>query len=140
MTETPFCLSLHICDVAYSDGTTGKWNILGSYDRVQPKEFPTSFPIAVYFAITDGRGTMPMKFVVVDARSELDDPEQPVEPVGQLEGELTLGNPLEVVQGAVVIHCTFENPGAYNCELWVDDKRLMARHLLVAGPTDGSDA
>lgn len=137
LSETPFCLSLHVCDVAYRDAASGKWSILGSYERIRFRSIPARVPLVMYFAITDGRGTMPLRTQVIHASAEFDDAAAEDTLAGFVDGDVTLSDPMHVVHGVTKIPCTFSGAGVYNCELWVNDVRLMYRRLVVVGPGEG---
>jgi hypothetical protein len=133
VTETPFCFALHIADVIHRDAVSGKWHILGMFDRISVAEFPAELTLAVYYGVTDGRGTMPLKVQFIEASAEFE--EQFEEGIaGALEAEISLADPLEVAQASVEVPVRFDWPGAYHCELWVNEKRLMTRRLFVVGP------
>lgn len=64
----PYALALVVCDAIWRDPSTGKRTILGCFSAILADEFPATHPgMAVYAAITDGHGTVPIALRLVDA-------------------------------------------------------------------------
>lgn len=131
MNETPYCFSLLLAESVQQDAA-GKWNIIGVYDLLTFESFPAEVSIAVFFGVIDGRGEVPIKLQVVDADDLFLDEGQS-EPVGLVEGEIELPDPLLPIQATVSVPTRFDHPGVYHLELWTNGERLQTRRFLVAG-------
>lgn len=129
MNETPFCLALLMADFIQRD-SGGKWTIVGTFDLMWFPAFPADVDIGVFFSLTDSRGTMPLKIQFVDVAADFDDTATQ-EPIGFMEGEFTINDPLEVFQGTALVPAKFPREGAYNLELWANRERIMTRRLTV---------
>lgn len=45
-----------VCDVAVKDPTSGKISLIGIFDRVHVKEFPSKRPVSLYAKLTEAEG------------------------------------------------------------------------------------
>lgn len=52
----PVLVAAIICDVAVADPSTGKKNLIGIFDRVHVRKFPTQRAMSLYFKVTDSEG------------------------------------------------------------------------------------
>src|SRR5437868_11999367 len=67
----PYALALVICDAIWRDPGSGKRTILGCFSVIHARQFPAVHPImAVYVAVTDGRGKVPIILQLVDSEDE----------------------------------------------------------------------
>ena len=63
----PVALALILCDYVHIDPATGRRTILGTFYALEAASFPTTYPkMAVYAALTDGRGRIPITIRLVD--------------------------------------------------------------------------
>jgi len=100
--------------------------ILGTFSALHAMEFPLVVPqIALYIALTDARGKVPIKIVVIDANEER-------EPVHVQELELEFPDPIVVMDLVTMIGgITFPAPGEYRLQLFGAGEFVIERRLLV---------
>jgi ribonuclease PH len=124
--QPPSLLAMIIADVVHADPATGKFSILGTYSAIGAASFPCTHPyMAVYLAITDGRGETPMKMRLIDV-------EEVRNAVFESEATLNFIDPTQVIeltffQSAVV----FPEPGEYSLQLFGAGEFLSERRVLV---------
>ena len=117
----PIPLALLICDHAWRDPRTGKHHILGTFSGLNSARFPTATSLTVYFALTEGRGKLPVRMQLVDV-----DEERPV--VFDVEGIFEARYIREVIEGTFVFNnIVFPLPGEYRLKLLVGGEFLMAQ-------------
>ena len=125
----PYCLAMVLCDAVHRDRATGKRTILGTFSAVSATEFPTSFSLSVYYAITDASGEFPVTFRIVDSAHAFDEQS---EPVFQVDATLRSPSPLAVHEGVIGLSpVTLPEPGVYHCELLHGEELLMSRRLVA---------
>ena len=134
MNETPYCSALLSAEFIQQDAV-GKWNMIGVFDLLRYPEFPTDAAIAVFFAVTDGRGEMSLKIQLINADDLFDD-QDGASPAGIVEGTILFPDPLYLIQSSTVLGVHFDHPGAYQLELWVNDVLLQSRKRTVLGPAE----
>ena len=66
----PYLLAILVCDSGTVDRNSGKKTLVGIFDRVIAKEFPTSRWLSVYFKLSDAQGNY--RFKVQYAQVETD--------------------------------------------------------------------
>ena len=81
----PLLVAALVCDVAVADPSTGKKTLIGIFDRIVVKQFPTSRQMAVYLKVTDAIGTYNLSIKYV--RTETD------EVLGEVKGQLGASDP-----------------------------------------------
>lgn len=52
----PMLIAALVCDVAVKDPTSGKISLIGIFDRVHVKEFPSKRPVSLYAKLTEAEG------------------------------------------------------------------------------------
>lgn len=52
----PFLVAALVCDAAVLDPSSGKKSLIGIFDRVNVKKFPTKRPMSLYLRVTDAEG------------------------------------------------------------------------------------
>ena len=57
----PYLLAILVCDSGTVDRNSGKKTLVGIFDRVIAKEFPTSRWLSVYFKLSDAQGNYRFK-------------------------------------------------------------------------------
>ena len=57
----PYLLAILVCDSGTIDRNSGKKTLVGIFDRVIAKNFPTSRWLSVYFKLTDAQGNYRFK-------------------------------------------------------------------------------
>jgi hypothetical protein len=131
--QIPYSLAMVICDAIWRDPYTGKRTILGCFSAVHGHSFPLTIPLmAVYVALTDGNGRIPIKLCLVDADEQLD-------PLFEAESELEFNSPLVVME--VDYHMqglTFPTAGEYRLQLTARGEVLVERRILINQLPGGS--
>jgi hypothetical protein len=122
----PHVLAMIVCDQVIIDIHTGKQSIIGSFAVINAAGFPVNYPqMAVYVALTEGRGPTPLVLRLVD----VDEGEQPI-----VERKLNIQfrDPRQICE----LHSLFQNlvfraPGEHRFQLLCEGELLMERRLLV---------
>ena len=91
-TPAPVPLTLLICDHVWRDPHSGKYDLLGTFSAIGSSVFPVTINLAVYFALTEGRGELPVQMELVDV-----DEERPA--VFDVEGKFVFEHPRQVIEG-----------------------------------------
>ena len=52
----PVLVAVLVCDIAVTDPSTGKQNLIGIFDRIFVGNFPTKRQLSVYIKLTDAEG------------------------------------------------------------------------------------
>jgi hypothetical protein len=132
--QLPQVLTMTIAEVVHRDGCTGKYSLLGLHNTIAAPTFPCTHPsLAVYLALTDGRGKTPLTLRLIDGEEE-----RP--PVFTVEALLDFPDPTQVVEGAFTCQrLQFPQPGEYRLQLLVAgelllERRLFVRSLQMTGP------
>ena len=122
--QVPYALAMILADMVYADPATGKVSILGSFSAIHAHSFPATYPlIAVYLALTDGRGQVPIRFRLVDADEgnvifEHD------------AGQLQFLDPRAIMDLVIRIqNAAFPAPGEYRLQIWAESESIMERRL-----------
>lgn len=124
--QAPYCLAMVICDGIHRDPGTGKFTLLGTFSVIAANAFPAEHPIiALYVALTDGRGQTPLKVELVATEDEAI--------LLTVEGDTIFTDPRAVSETVLVVRkIVFPRPGEYRFRLYGGDEFLMERRLLVA--------
>ena len=128
---TPVPLALMVADEIWTDPTTGKRTVLGTFSGLLSTQFPAIHGrMAFYLAITDGRSTGSVDFRIVDINDE-------TEPVLAVSCPVELNNPLVVAEIiAKVENVAFPRPGMYVLQaLWNGVTPIIERRLPVVERT-----
>lgn len=82
----PVLVAVLVCDTAGADPATGKKNLIGVFDRVIARTFPSQRPMSVYVKLTDAEGSYKIQLRYVQTRSsqELARAEAPAESASRL--------------------------------------------------------
>ena len=111
-----------MCDAAVEDPSTGKKSLIGVFDLVHVKEFPTRLPISLYFKIADAEGfyEFDVRYVQVNTGKIL----------AQAEGELTANDRLTSSE----MHLPFPplllpELGRYEFQIWANSMFLGATSM-----------
>lgn len=126
----PLSLAMVICDAVYRDPATGKMTILGTFTALHAREFPLVVPqITVYLALTDARGKVPLKFLLIDADEDRD-------PVYRQELEVDFPDPIAVMDLVLMLGgVVFPLPGEYRLQLHADGEFVIERRIVVVDLT-----
>src|SRR5947208_363041 len=121
----PYALAMLVCDAIWRDPGSGKRTILGCFSTLLAKQFPAVHPImAVYAALTDGRGKVKIVLQIVDADEEH-------EPIYKFEGEAEFTDPRVTVEMDLHIqNISFPAPGEYRIQLFAGVEFVLERRFL----------
>ncbi len=125
--QAPYPLAMIICEGIWHDPNSGKRTLLGCLSVLNVRKFPATCPvIAVYAAITDGRGQIPITLRLVDA----DEEDEPI----LISEELIVhfqDPTMEIEIEFEVQECTFERSGEYRFQLFARNEFLLERRFVV---------
>ncbi len=127
---TPFPLALVVCDNIYIDPYNGKRTIIGTFSAIGVQSFPLTLPIlAVYIALTDGRGQINLRIDLVDVDEE--------KSLFSAESLVEFPDPRLVIEVSFAAqNIVFETAGEYRLRLFANNDFLMERRILVAHPDE----
>jgi hypothetical protein len=125
----PYPLAMVISDAIWHDPGTGKRTILGCFSVIFARTFPAVHGMmAVYVAVTNGRGRVPIALQVVGA---IDDEDEEAT-LFRGEGEVEFPDPRAVVELDFHLqNVTFPREGEYRFQLFAGNEFLMERRLVV---------
>lgn len=131
MTATPLAQAMVICDAVWSDPTTGKNFLLGTFTSIAAASFPCTHPeMRVYVVITDCRGKTPLTLRLVYI-----DPEDTSHDEHVVETEMEIDSPSPLATGELVFgleNVVFAKAGEYRFQLECRGAPLIERRLVVA--------
>lgn len=129
--KNPFCLSFLVCDAIHRDAGTGKNYIIGTFSVFGALTYPTALlSMAVYVALTDGRGKIPFKLQLIDVDEER-------EPLFSAEFELEFIDPLAVLEGSFSLgNLVIPEPGEYRLQLFANSDPMMERRIIALPPSN----
>jgi hypothetical protein len=121
----PIPLSLMICDHVWKDPHSGKCSLLGTYSALRGSTFPIISNMAVYFAVTEGQGPLPVRMELIDV-----DELRPA--VFDAEAVFVFEHLRQVIEGSFTLeNLAFPEPGEYRLKLFVAGEFLTERALHV---------
>ncbi len=123
----PVCLAMVLSDSIWRDSSTGKYTILGTCGGISSERFPADHgPLAVFYVLTDGRGTIPVSLRLLDAEDERE------EPLFSYQATLCFHHPAQVVEGHFLMpKINFPRAGKYRFQLRRADQVLLERSFEV---------
>jgi hypothetical protein len=129
MGPPPLVLAMIISDAIWIDPTTGKKTILGTFSAMFGQTFPlTVHQLAVYIALTDAGGVVPLKLRLVDV-DEIRDP------VREMTLRPDFPDPISIMElGLHMKGIVFPEPGEYRLQLLTDDGRLLIERRILVMP------
>jgi hypothetical protein len=114
-----------ICDHVWRDANSGKHSLLGTFSSIGSSHFPLVISMAVYFAVTDGQGLLPVRMELIDV-----DEERPA--VFDVEANFNFTDRRQVIEGTFSLaNLVFPEPGEYRLKLFVAGEFLMERALNI---------
>jgi len=124
--SAPYAIAMVVCDFIWRDPGTGKFTILGTFSNIGAVTFPCIHPVmAVFVAVTDGRGKTPIKLRLIDVDEEND-------PLFEGEMDVEWPDPRMIAEMAFVVQgVAFPAPGEYRFQLFAASDLLMERRILV---------
>jgi hypothetical protein len=125
MPPPPVVKSVLIADAVIQDRATGKWSVIGVFDRVAAPSFPCAHPtVAVYVRITDALGRYKVRIELRDAEDVC---------VSAFEGiEVEVADRLQVAEFGCMTHgLPLQKPGKYQFQLYFNGEFATAVPLDV---------
>lgn len=125
MARPPIVKSFIISDTVLQDRLTGKWSIIGVFDRVMAPSFPVVHPtVALYLRLADAQGKYKIR---VEFRDDSD------RRVGLFEGiELDVKDAAQAIEVGLPTHMLpLEKPGKYQFQLYINDEYSSSAELTV---------
>ncbi len=126
MPPTPVIRSFLVADVVLQDRSTGKWSIVGVFDRIFAPAFPCVHPtVAVYVKLSDALGRYRVR---IEFREDTED-----RCVSAFEGlDLEVKDRLQGVEFGITTHgLPIQKPGRYHFQLHLNDEYVASSPLTV---------
>jgi hypothetical protein len=122
----PYPLAIVICDLAWRDPGTGKATLLGCFSALMGPDFPLSVAsLGLYIALTDGRGTIPIRIRMIDVDESRD-------PVVESEVEVEFSDPRMIAEICLNMQgLVFPEPGEYRCQVFAGNEFLLERKIVA---------
>ena len=124
--QPPYPLAIVVCDAIHQDPGTGKRTVLGCFSTIFAREFPVVHPaMALYVALTDGHGKVPIKLRLIDVEEQGD-------ALIEAEGEVIFPDPRAVLE--MDFHLSgvvFPRAGEYRFQLFAGTEALIERRIVV---------
>ena len=119
-------MALVLCEGIWTDGATGKKFILGCFTAIRAREFPAIQPLlCAYILLTNGRGKVPFKVVIVDVDEER-------QPIAEINGEIEFPDVRTVASiDAIMMGVSFPSAGEYRLQVFVNGEFIIERSFLV---------
>ena len=118
----PVLVAALVCDVAVSDPSTGKKNLIGIFDRVNVGKFPTTRRMSLYVKVTDAEGDYDteVRYVQVGSGKVL----------AQAQGKLHSANRLASVELLIKFPpLPIPAEGRYEFQVWTNSVFLGATFI-----------
>jgi len=130
--EDPKVCAMLLCDYAHRDPATGKFTLLGVFDRIHAKQFPAAHgPFAIYLNLTNLNGSYTLLIQVLRADDESS--------VGETRAAqaIVVRDPLARVEMALNLPggLPLAKPGGYLFRLVVNDRPIQDLVCSIAGPS-----
>ncbi len=130
----PYCLAFVLCDGVHQDPQTRKFTLNGIFHGLRAQKFPAVIQFAAYFALTDGLGPARIALLLTQADQGIA-PDAPEEPIFRMEQDATFNDRFDVLEGVIFVQGPVPAPGTYIVELYAGATPMMARRLVVMGPS-----
>jgi len=121
----PIVKSFLIADTVLQDRLTGKWSIIGVFDRVMAPQFPVVHPtVSLYLRLSDAQGRYKLRVEFRDVSDRR---------VGLFEGiEVDVKDPAQAIEVGLPTHMLpLEKPGKYQFQLYINDEFAASADLSV---------
>ena len=107
----PLLVAAVICDAAVEDPSTKKKTLVGIFDRILVRKFPTQRPLSLYMKIADALGRYAMQVKVVNASTG--------QPLMDIDGDLVVRDKLRSTEFLVPIPAMpVPTEGRYEFQVW----------------------
>ena len=122
---SPEVLAFILCDDVITDRETGKRSIIGTFSTIHVRKAPAiHHRMAIYIALTEGRGEQMLRIVVSHVESD--------KTVVQVQGKMTVGDPMAVGEfGVRISPLPLPEMGTYAVDLYANDELLKTRRFRV---------
>lgn len=123
----PILLAIHICDSVIRDETTKKMSLIGLFNRIQTRTFPTVHPsLHVYVSLTNGHKVYEGELRFVNEKDS--------SVLFTAKGKVPFQNPLQNVElNFAIRNLKFNEPGNFSVEFYCDGKFVGNRKFIVSG-------
>ena len=121
----PVLVAVLVCDTAAADPATGKKNLIGIFDRVNARIFPTQRPMSVYMKLTDAEGfyRIQVRYVQTSSGEEL----------ARAEGEAEFASRLGSFDFFISLPpVEIPSNGRYEFQIWANDVYLGGTFIDAA--------
>lgn len=109
----PVLVAILVCDVAVQDPSTGKKSLIGIFDQVNVKSFPSQRPVSVYIKVADADGRYKLEVRFIHQESN--------EVLAELKGELRIGDRLKSADFYVSTPpLPIPGEGRYEFQVWAN--------------------
>lgn len=125
----PMPLALVLCDSVYVEPQTQKKAIIGVFSALFAPSFPVVHPaMAIYLAMTDGQGKVPVRIRLVDSEEVRD-------PIFEVANEVVFHDRRMVSELIMNVGgLVFPAAGEYRVQTFAGDEPLLERRLVVMQP------
>lgn len=132
MQQAPYPLAMVICDAIFRDPGSGKRTLLGCFSTIIAPKFPARQPLlALYIAVTDGRGRVPITLKLVDV-------DEDAPPIFEAENVIEFTDPRVIMELDLhIANAVFPKPGEYRLQLLAGKEPILERRILVLGLGEG---
>ena len=123
----PVLVAVLVCDTAVADPTTGKKNLIGIFDRINVRTFPTQQPMSLYVKLTDAEGPykVEVRYVQTNSGQEL----------ARAEGEAQFASRLGSLDFSIPLPpLPIPSEGRYEFQIWANNVYLGGT-FIDAAPT-----
>ena len=129
---TPLLVAALVCDAGVADPSTGKKNLVGIFDRLNVRTFPTVRSLSLYFKITDAKGRY--DFDVRYVRAETN------ETLADAKGDIVISDRLD--SRDFIIHFVQHQlpvpaEGRYEFQIWANSNFLGSAYINAVSRSKG---
>ena len=113
----PVLIAALVCDVAVKDPTTGKFSLIGIFDKIHVKQFPANRPVSLYAKLTEAEGNYQFqaKYVYSNTGAVL----------AEAKGEFNAKEKLGTVELSIQYPpLPIPGEGRYDFQIWVNGQFL----------------
>jgi hypothetical protein len=115
----PVLVAVLVCDVATLDPGSGKKSLIGIFDRLNVKNFPTKRPMSIYIKLADAQGKYDVAVRLVQRETN--------DVLTELEGALEVTDRLTSVDFFLTAPpLPFPREGRYEFQVWANQVYLGA--------------
>ena len=121
----PVLVAVLVCDAAVADPTTGKKTLIGIFDRVNIRSFPTQQPMSLYVKLTDAEGLYKVeaRYVQTNSGQEL----------ARAEGQAQFASRLGSLDFSISLPpLPIPSEGRYEFQIWANDVYLGGTFIDAA--------